>query len=295
MREIIFRGKRKDNGEWVYGDLYHDWNRLYTKPDIKIANNMGKFPVIPETVGQLTGLKTSTHQLFDALVIALTESGAKSTTVILSLSDYMKRRGLKDRKEARKQFTADLNVLLGASLTWEENRGASTLATKGIKLTDSWEWADKKKTAISYTFGTKFYKILLGYPIMPYPDQLQTLNAKKNPNSYFLLRKIAEQKNMNVSDVNHGDIISVETLLSVAPYIPTYEEVMRGNRNTRNRIIEPFERDMDALEDTLTWEYCHSKGTPLSQEELDSLTYDLFKGLLVKIKWNHYPDQTARL
>lgn len=244
---------------------------------------------------QLTGLKTSTHQLLDALVIDLTESGAKSTTVILSLSDYMKRRGLKDRKEARKQFTADLNVLLGASLTWEENRGASTLATKGISITDSWEWADKKKTAIAYTFGQTFYKVLLGYPVMPYPAQLQTLNAKKNPNSYFLLRKIAEQKNMNVSDVNHGDIISVETLLSVAPYIPSYEEVMRGNRNTLNRIIEPFERDMDALEDTLTWEYCHSKGTPLTQAERDGMTYDLFKGLLVKIQWKHYPDQTARL
>lgn len=244
---------------------------------------------------QLTGLKTSTHQLLDALVIDLTESGAKSTTVMLSLSDYMKRRGLKDRKEARKQFTEDLDVLLKTSLSWEEKRGKSSIPYAGVNITDSWIWADKKKTAIAYTFGQTFFNVLLGYPVMPYPAQLQTLNAKKNPNSYFLLRKIAEQKNMNVSDVNHGDIISVETLLSVAPYIPSYEEVMRGNRNTLNRIIEPFERDMDALEDTLTWEYCHSKGTPLTQEERDSLAYDLFKGLLVKIKWIHYPDQTARL
>lgn len=244
---------------------------------------------------QLAGLKTSTHQLFDALVIALTETGAKSTEVLLSLTDYMKRRGLKDRKEARKQFTDDLLVLQGINITLEEAGANGSLPIKGINITDNWEWADKKKTAISYTFGTKFYKILLGYPIMPYPDQLQELNAKKNPNSFYLLRKISELKNMNVSDINGGDVISVETLLAAAPYIPTYEEVKRGNRNTLKRIIDPFERDMDALSKTLTWEFCHTKGTPLTQAEVDGMNYDLFKGLLVKITWKKYPDQTARL
>lgn len=64
MREILFRGKRIDNGEWVYGCLL---NNIYgaSKPviisdssytdDNRIANDDWEF-VIPETVGQYTGL-----------------------------------------------------------------------------------------------------------------------------------------------------------------------------------------------------------------------------------------------
>ena len=58
MRENmgLFHGKRKDNGEWVCGDLVHSWEKMNAKPDIQIHNNMGYFDVIPETVGQYTGL-----------------------------------------------------------------------------------------------------------------------------------------------------------------------------------------------------------------------------------------------
>ena len=243
---------------------------------------------------QLTGLKTSTYQLLDAITIALTESGAKSPTVILSVEDYMKRRGLKDRKEARKQLTADLDVLLKTSLTWEEKRGKSSIPYAGVNITDSWIWADGKKTAVAFTFGQTFYSVLMGYPVMPYPAQLQTLNAKRNPNSYYMLRKIAEHKNMNIGKKNE-DIIAVKTLLDCSPFIPSYEEVMRGNRNIQDRIIEPFERDMDALDATLTWHYCHSLDQPLTDEELASLSYETFKGLLIRTSWRSYPDQTARL
>lgn len=59
MREIKFRGKRLDNGEWAYGDLIQNpentsiyWTEPYcgTWQDKKVK-------VDPETVGQFTGLE----------------------------------------------------------------------------------------------------------------------------------------------------------------------------------------------------------------------------------------------
>ena len=241
---------------------------------------------------KLTGFRTSTYQLLDALTVALTETGAKSPVVALSLEEYMKKRGLKDKKEARKQVTDDLETLFNATISFKEKRKKGQEQDfHDIRIIDS---KGIRKGIINVSFGTVFYNILLGYPIMPYPAQLWELNSKRNPNSFYLLRKIAEHKNMNVGKKNE-DIIAVKTLLAVAPNLPSYEEVMNTDRALSRRIIEPFERDMDALEDTLTWTYCHSNNTPLTDEELSSMSYDTFISLLIKIDWKQYPDQTARL
>ncbi|MDY4592599.1 MAG: YopX family protein [Eubacteriales bacterium] len=57
MREILFRGKRVDNGEWVYGDFLTDGIDYTTAIRVHNANGFGTvIAVIPETVGQYTGL-----------------------------------------------------------------------------------------------------------------------------------------------------------------------------------------------------------------------------------------------
>lgn len=245
---------------------------------------------------ELTGFKISTYQLLDALTVALTEAGARSPSVALSLEEYMAKRGLKDEKEARKQAIADLEILFNAKLSFKEKRGKKQeLDFHDIRIIDS---KGIRKGIINVTFGTAFYNILLSYPVMPYPAQLWALNGKRNPNSFYLLRKIAEHKNMNVGKKNE-DIIAVKTLLAAAPNLPSYKDVMGTDRAVNRKIIEPFERDMNALEDTLSWEYCHSNNAPLTNEDTDedsvNISYDTFKDLLIHVTWNKYPNQTARL
>lgn len=59
MREILYRGKRKDNDEWVYGYYCRcGWTGM--EKDVIIpshASALYGIDVIPETVGQYTGLK----------------------------------------------------------------------------------------------------------------------------------------------------------------------------------------------------------------------------------------------
>ena len=59
-REIKFRGKRIDTGEWVYGDIIQ-WKD--GSVDIApIESDCGQYPVYPETIGQYTGLKDRNGQ-----------------------------------------------------------------------------------------------------------------------------------------------------------------------------------------------------------------------------------------
>lgn len=61
MREILFRGKRLKDGEWIEGDLVHDRRVDTNEPVFCIwyfdsAGKPQQEDVDPETVGQYTGL-----------------------------------------------------------------------------------------------------------------------------------------------------------------------------------------------------------------------------------------------
>ena len=57
MREILFRGKRTDKGEWVYGDLIQNVDCLKIREQEKSIKKIAKsYEIDPKTVGQFTGL-----------------------------------------------------------------------------------------------------------------------------------------------------------------------------------------------------------------------------------------------
>ena len=93
MREILFRGKRSDTGEWIYGDLLHNIDVVKIREQEQSIQRIAKsFVVIPETVGQYTGL-TDIHgvKIFEGDIIEahLDELFPDlATTLIVVWSDY---------------------------------------------------------------------------------------------------------------------------------------------------------------------------------------------------------------
>ena len=231
----------------------------------------------------VNGINTSASKLLDGLLITATADGLNDTTVRLSLKEYMKMRGLKDERKARAQIKRDIDVLKRVSF---EYVGQGKAKGNWLSVTLAGEVSGIINSIIIFQFGSSFYNSLKinenKSPLFMYfPKEALRLNDNAHPYSYFFARKIAAHKRMNIGKPNE-DIIGVSTLIDACASFPSYNDVKRLGGHIAQRMLDPFERDMDALSDAFIWEYAGNQPS----------TYQEFIESNVHIIWGNYPDTT---
>lgn len=93
MRPIIFRGKRLDNGEWVYGSLLLIGNLAYIYVGDSCPSEVNFeyefIAVDPATVGQYTGLKDKKKKgVYDGDILLLSDGKSHSEDVVVEHGLY---------------------------------------------------------------------------------------------------------------------------------------------------------------------------------------------------------------
>lgn len=112
MREILFRGKRIDNGEWIYGDLINaGFSHVDGSPVVFIQNDVDEYEVVSETVGQLTGLTDKNgKKIFEGDIV---ENGGYSEHCIV---EYYQGQWIGRYKPFTKYFNFDESLSITESL-----------------------------------------------------------------------------------------------------------------------------------------------------------------------------------
>lgn len=253
----------------------------------KATFKVGRLSVVVKNyITDKTYFDPNTAKLLEMLILVNGRTGCNSPKVVLSVEEYMTLRNIKGVEKARKRLDEQLRNLYEVSMRFEgfdnkyirySNLDIRILGDKG-ELTNG---------NIEVKFNDTFFQMIKEYSFMYYPQQLFALDERKNPNSYHLGKKITDHKRMNYKHKN-ADVVSVKTLLESCSGLADYKDISKSGQ-IRQRIIKPFERDMNALGSFIDWEYYSENGS-LTTDERDNLDYTSFINLMVHITWHYYPE-----
>lgn len=237
-------------------------------------------------------ITTNTWVFLNYLLHYNVAKGNQTPKVIsFHVREYMDTRGLKDYRSARNQIEREMKNLNKITLSFtDKGKGKDVEAKNFMKIGIGGNEYAINRGQVYFRLTDTFHDIVTKrFYLMPFPLRIFKLNMKYDAGQYYLLTRIAEHKNMNRNKPNENRI-SVQTLIDACPIYPRYEEIKEQGRISQ-RIIEPFEKDMDNIEE-IKWHYVKAKGERLTDKEKDEATsnYHQWADLIVEIEWASYPE-----
>lgn len=142
---------------------------------------------------------------------------------------------------------------------------------------------------IYWNYNQDLFSQLLLYAPTDYPAELWAADPRTS--TYYFGRYIAQNRRLNEGKPGREKIY-MRTLVEKSPNLPTYAEVMKGNRNIADRIIKKAFADLDALE-TLYYDFYTAAGQRVDNPA--ALDYQTFIDGYIMVDYTEYPAHPDRV
>ena len=243
------------------------------------------------------GVPTSAYMLFDCFIIQFTEQPVKSAKILLPLKKYMEMRGLSDNKSAREQVVRDMAALELIKYEAKEKVKGKWVNSGSVALFGGTGYI--KNGIINFNFNADFFNILMNCTVMDYSKETLKINPRLNPYAYHFSRYIDTNYRINEGK-ERVSIITIPTLISKAPNLPTYDEVMESSTYSRkvfDFIIEPVIRDLDSI-DRLYYDFLNEDGVRI-EDPLEFFKgtggYHEFITSKIRVDYSEYEQHSERI
>lgn len=225
----------------------------------------------------------SAGKLLDCLMIKSAEEGFRSPLVILPLREYGEQIDKTDMKELRKKVRADLAVLKRVKISDSPKRRKNGEFIN-VYLFGGIEGIKNGK--IIFKFNIDFFNIFAMQQSFLYmPIEALQSSERTNPHTYLLYKKIISHKRINVGKPREN-IIKVRELYDYCITLPRYETIKSKGGQVDQRIITPFERDLDIIKE-FSWEY--------DGGGIDKTNFQQWLEKDIIIYWNNEQPDTATI
>lgn len=237
------------------------------------------------------GIRTQTSMLLCAILAEYAK--ARNQRVEIPLVEYAKLRGRACKSknqlnEFRAEVKSDLDILRGLSWKYKERVDGKFVDSGFINLCGG--TALIIRGVITFNFNTDLLPSLNRYAPADYPKEIWTADPRT---SVFQFGRYIAQNYRQNEGKERQDLITVRALLATTDKIPSYDEVMKSNRNLR-RITEPFFRDLDEIE-SLFYEVIDENGKKIVRDEYRDLDYQTFINCSLVIDYSDYPSHDERI
>ena len=215
----------------------------------------------------------------------------KSPTVEVTLREYAEKKHRSTSKQAlqklKEEVWKQMKELIPVHISCQEKIDGKLKTLGQISINGG--TAAVVKGVIRWNFNQDLFDILIKYSPTDYLTELWAADPRTS--TYYFGKYIIQNRRLN-ENKRGRDKINIRTLIEKSPNLPTYDEVMNGNRDLTGRIVKKTFEDLDALE-SLYYEFYTKTGERIDNP--DTISYQTFINGYIVVDYSDFPAHPERI